>query len=73
MGWQGRYRPTKLTFAKAIERIPKGRRVFIGSGAAEPIGLVNELVAQSDRFSDNTVVHLLTLGTRQSSSRRCRA
>ena len=62
MRWQEIHRATRLTFARAIASVPKGRSIFVGSGAAEPVGLVRELVAQSDRFADNTIVHLLTLG-----------
>ncbi len=42
--------------------IPPGRHIFVGSGAAEPVGLIEQLVADANRFSDNTIVHLLTLG-----------
>jgi len=62
MHWKDRYAPTQTSRAEAIARIPKGKHIFIGSGAAEPSGLVAELVAQADRFADNTVVHMLTLG-----------
>jgi hypothetical protein len=41
---------------------PEGKHVFIGSGAAEPAGLVEQMVADEIRFADNTVVHLMTLG-----------
>src|SRR5690606_7808417 len=52
----------ELSHREAIAKIPKGQHVFIASGAAEPVGLVHELVAQADRFADNVLVHLLTLG-----------
>ena len=54
--------PQRVTLAQAIERVPRGKHIFIGSGAAEPSGLVEELVAQANRFADNQIVHLLTLG-----------
>lgn len=51
-----------MTVAEAVGRIPAGARIFIGSGAAEPVGFVQELVAQADRFSDNPILHILTMG-----------
>ena len=46
----------------AIKRIPRGRRMLIGSGAAEPQVLVHGLVDHKEHFADNDIVHLLTLG-----------
>ncbi len=60
--WQSAHAGTRTTLAEAIARIPRGKHIFVGSGAAEPAGLVEELVAQADRFADNAIVHLLTLG-----------
>jgi len=60
--WQAAHAATRTTLAKAVARIPRGKHIFVGSGAAEPTGLVEELVAQADRFADNPIVHLLTLG-----------
>jgi len=62
MDWQERYAQQRSTPAQAIDRIPPGTHVFIGGGASEPLALVEALVARSGRFSDNTVVHLMTLG-----------
>lgn len=54
---------TKVVSAKqAILTIPKGKRIFIGSGAATPNALVQALHQNSDSFSDNEVTHILTLG-----------
>jgi acyl-CoA hydrolase/RimJ/RimL family protein N-acetyltransferase len=60
--WQAEHAATRTTAAEAVARIPRGKHIFVGSGAAEPVGLVEELVAQAWRFADNPVVHLLTLG-----------
>jgi acyl-CoA hydrolase/RimJ/RimL family protein N-acetyltransferase len=60
--WQSRYREKLSTAPEAIARISPGRRIFIGSGAAEPAGLVNALARDRARFADNDVVHILTLG-----------
>lgn len=55
-------RPIRYTTpAEAIARIRPGQRIFIGSGAAEPVSLVEALV-DGEHLRDNEVVHLLTLG-----------
>ena len=60
--WQDRYRARIATPAQAIARIAAGRRILIGSGAAEPTTLVRALVEHGEHLSDNEIVHLLTLG-----------
>jgi acyl-CoA hydrolase/GNAT superfamily N-acetyltransferase len=60
--WRGHWAAAQTDVAGAVACIPKGRTVFIGSGAAEPEALVAELVRSAGRFADNTIVHLLTLG-----------
>jgi acyl-CoA hydrolase/RimJ/RimL family protein N-acetyltransferase len=60
--WQERYAPKLCTAPEAIAHILPGRRIFVGSGAAEPIGLVRALVNDANRFADNDIVHILTLG-----------
>jgi acyl-CoA hydrolase/RimJ/RimL family protein N-acetyltransferase len=60
--WRERFAAKQTTLARAIGRIPKGKRIFLGSGAAEPIGLMEELVAQASRFADNPILHILTMG-----------
>ena len=60
--WMQRYASKRLELDQAIRRIPRGKRIFIGSGAAEPVGLVEEMVAQYQRFADNPILHLMTLG-----------
>lgn len=53
---------SKLTSAEeAIRLVRPGRRILIGSGAAEPVALVEALV-RADHLADNEIVHLLTLG-----------
>lgn len=52
----------KTTAHAAMDLIPRGRHIFIASGAAEPVTLVEAMTARADRFADNTVLHLLTLG-----------
>lgn len=53
----------KITSAAgAIAQIRPGRRILIGSGAAEPVRLVEALARDGHHLADNEIVHLLTLG-----------
>ncbi len=60
--WQQRYAHKLTSPEQAIKKIPAGRRILIGSGAAEPEALVNAMVEHGHHLADNEVVHLLTLG-----------
>ncbi len=60
--WQERYRSRITTAAHAIRRIAPGRRILVGSGAAEPTTLVGALAEYGEHLTDNDIVHLLTLG-----------
>lgn len=60
--WQVRYADKVATAADAVRLLRPGRRILIGSGAAEPARLVEAMVARADTLADNEVVHLLTLG-----------
>ncbi len=51
-----------LSAREAVAMIQPGRRILIGSGAAEPETLVEALVTDGDHLIDNDIVHLLTLG-----------
>jgi acyl-CoA hydrolase/GNAT superfamily N-acetyltransferase len=51
---------TSLT--NALKRIPRGTRIFIGSGCAEPLALTNGLIEHAHFFADNTIIHILTQG-----------
>jgi acyl-CoA hydrolase/GNAT superfamily N-acetyltransferase len=62
MTWKELYRDKLVTAEQAIRRIQRGRRILIGSGAAEPNHLVDALVACGDHLEGNEIVHLLTLG-----------
>lgn len=46
----------------AVRKIPKGKRIAIGSNAAAPAELIAALARNADWFSDNEIVHLLLLG-----------
>jgi acyl-CoA hydrolase/GNAT superfamily N-acetyltransferase len=60
--WRTRWADKVMDAAAAVKKILPGRRILIGSGAAEPIELVNALATHGDHLADNEIVHLLTLG-----------
>jgi acyl-CoA hydrolase/GNAT superfamily N-acetyltransferase len=62
MDWQERFAEKHLSAKDAVARVPRGKNIFIGSGAAQPVKLVEELVAQTLHFADNTILHIMTIG-----------
>jgi acyl-CoA hydrolase/ribosomal protein S18 acetylase RimI-like enzyme len=62
VSWQDRYREKIATADEAVGLVLPGRRILVGSGAAEPVRLVEALVGRALTLDDNEVVHLLTLG-----------
>lgn len=62
MSWESRYADKRSTPDEAARRIPRGRHVVLGSGAAEPVTMVEALVRNADHFADNVIEHLMTLG-----------
>lgn len=59
--WKDKYKEKMADAAAAVACIQPGRRVFIGSGAGEPIDLV-EALAGHRGLTDTEVIHILTLG-----------
>ncbi len=47
---------------KALEKIGRGERVFVGSGASEPQYLVKKLTDLANQFYDTEIFHIQTLG-----------
>lgn len=62
LDWRAKYADKVVTAEEAIRSIAPGRRILIGSGAAEPVTLVKAMVEKGAHLADNEVVHLLTLG-----------
>jgi acyl-CoA hydrolase/GNAT superfamily N-acetyltransferase len=60
--WTVKWSAKITTPQSAIALIRPGRRILIGSGAAEPVALVEALVSHGQHLADNEIVHLLTLG-----------
>jgi len=62
MSWESRYGTKRLDPDQAALKIPRGRHIFLSSGAAEPVTMVEALVRNADHFADNVIEHLMTLG-----------
>jgi acyl-CoA hydrolase/GNAT superfamily N-acetyltransferase len=62
MDWQDIYASKRTTADEVVLTLPTGRPILIASGAAQPLGLVESLARHASHFSDNTIVHLMTLG-----------
>lgn len=62
MDFRERYADKITTAEGAVRAIPKGRRILIGSGAAEPSRLVEAMTEHGTHLEGNEIVHLLTLG-----------
>ncbi|WP_437300318.1 acetyl-CoA hydrolase/transferase family protein [Sorangium sp. So ce426] len=60
--WRSRFGDKIKTAEEAIRAIPPGRRILVGSGAAEPTDLVNAMVQSGDHLAGNEIVHLMTEG-----------
>ena len=61
--WQERIRGDDPHGAdKAVAEIPPGKRVFVGTGCAQPTELVKALTARAAKLPDTEIVHLLTTG-----------
>jgi acyl-CoA hydrolase/GNAT superfamily N-acetyltransferase len=62
LGWQEKYREMIATPRRAIARVRPGQRVFIGTGCAEPVELVQALTDRAGELADVEIVQLLTKG-----------
>lgn len=62
MSWRERWADKVTTAEAAVRSIRPRERIFVGSGAAEPLALVAALTDAGDHLGGNDIVHLLTLG-----------
>lgn len=69
-GWKAEHRARIRPAAEAVGLITPGQRIFIGSGAAVPQGLMRALAARAGELADNELLHLLTLGLDPTTDRR---
>ncbi|MFX0107764.1 MAG: GNAT family N-acetyltransferase, partial [Candidatus Hodarchaeota archaeon] len=60
--WTEKYKKKVMTADKAIGKIKRGTRIFLGTGCGVPYHLVQELANHAHKMADNEIVHLLTLG-----------
>jgi acyl-CoA hydrolase/GNAT superfamily N-acetyltransferase len=60
--WKDKYSDLVMTAQEAVAKIRPGQRVFIGSGVAQPLHLVQALVARHSELADTQVLSSLTLG-----------
>lgn len=72
MGWREKYADKLKTAREALRAIKRGGHVFIGSGAASPQLLIEEMAKRADDFVDVEIVHLLTVGAAPYVERRFR-
>lgn len=68
--WQTRYQDMIATPQQAAKRITPGQRVFIGTGCAEPVPLVNALTDRAHELADVEIIQLLTKGEAPYASRQ---
>ena len=59
--WKDRYQARTVSAAEALAFIKRGTRVFVGSGCAEPVLLVQALADRPD-VADVEVLHIMTVG-----------
>jgi acyl-CoA hydrolase/GNAT superfamily N-acetyltransferase len=60
--WTEKYKKKITTAPKAIGKIRRGARIYLGTGCGVPYHLVQELANNAVQMVDNEIVHLLTLG-----------
>ncbi len=60
--WREAYSEMVVSAADAVAEIKPGARVFLGTGCATPVALVQALVARSRELTDIEIVQLLTRG-----------
>jgi acyl-CoA hydrolase len=62
MSWRETFQSKKAGPEACVELLSSGQRVFVGSGCAEPQGLVHAMMGRAGEVNDIEIVHLLTMG-----------
>ncbi len=60
--WRELFSDKVMTAEKAVRKIRRGDRVFVGSACGEPQFLVKKMVEAGSDLSDTEVIHVLTMG-----------
>jgi len=60
--WQEKYKSMIVSPDEAVKRIRPGQRIFVGTGCAEPLQLVQALTRRATELPDTEIIHLLTFG-----------
>ena len=60
--WQEKYKDLIAAPEQAARQIKPGNRVFIGTGCAQPMKLVQAMADRATSLADIEIVHLLTFG-----------
>ena len=54
--WCVKYKNKVVSASDAIKKIRRGARIFLGTGCGIPLHLVQELVKNANRLSDNEIM-----------------
>jgi|Deesub1362A_J573_1020465.scaffolds.fasta_scaffold00060_51 acyl-CoA hydrolase/GNAT superfamily N-acetyltransferase len=60
--WRRTYEKRRVSLSRALERVKRGSKVFLGTACAEPQCLVQALIDAADRLHDVQILHFITLG-----------
>ena len=60
--WQEKYKELIATPVVAVAKIHPGKRIFIGTGCAQPSAIIKAMVDNAGKLPNTEIVHLLTLG-----------
>ena len=60
--WEEVYRERKVPLDKALGKVKRGAKVFLGTACGEPQYLVKGLIEMAGRLNDVQVLHFVTLG-----------
>ena len=60
--WQEQYQDMLATPEEAVRKLRPGQRVFVGTGCAEPLRLVEAMTKRAKDLTDTEILHLLTFG-----------
>lgn len=62
MNWKEIYDSRLVSAEEAISKIQSGNRVVLGHACAEPLYLVDTMIAMREKFKDVEIVHMVPMG-----------